>query len=54
MKKLYYKFLVRLFYLMGDISCRFGFLYPLYQFFMKLSCEYDEKINWSLWKKPKN
>ena len=56
MKLLYYKFLVMLFYYIGNFACKFNSecMFDLYQKSMKLSVHYDEKINFWWWKEPLN
>jgi len=54
MRVFYYKFLILLFYYIGDLMCKFNFEWTanLYQKSMNLSYVYDEKINFWFWKEP--
>ena len=49
-----YKFLVILFYCIGDIACRINheLTFDIYQKAMKQSLKYDEKIGYWWWKLP--
>lgn len=52
-KQAYYTFLAYCFYYIGDIACRIGFFETtanFYQYAMKKSIQYDEKIGFRLWK----
>jgi hypothetical protein len=52
MKALVYRTLSLFFYHLGDIICHIPFLYFAYQWCMRLSLKYDEKIGFKLWIEP--
>lgn len=55
LKRTYCTALAYFFYYLGDIACRFGLesTATFYQYAMKKSLEYDEKIGFCLWKEVK-
>lgn len=54
MKTLYYKFLVLLFYYIGDIACNFDseIAFEIYQKAMRLSVDFDQEIGFWWWREP--
>ena len=51
-KRFYYALLANIFYYLGDVASRVGLetTSTFYQYAMKKSLQYDEKIGFRLWK----